>query len=530
MNDKKLAIIATDVESLESHKDFINSLLIEGIDLSFLIPSSMKNSIKIDAKYYFIEDLSKKIPYYLEFNCNSKNHYFSFLIYEALNNINEAFNAVVFISNAVDAVIPLQAKKSLGKFQNTNLVVLNQACNADMEFEALQREISLKEFVINNSLAELFIDKEEHFISYKELKEPPKLSVIIPFYNTGKYIEETLLSIEQNNYPNLEIIIIDDGSTDSYSLEILTKLDSSGKYIILHQGNKGPASARNLGISNATGKYIFLFDSDDTISSDFIEKSVDCLINNPEYSYVNTNHNIVTEDDQAFLHYQIIYTDHPSTIALGDFLFHGVFKKSVFNNINFDETLIRHEDWDFCLNLTKNGHKGLIIPEFLYNYRKRWNSLMNTFSSEDREKYRKYVFEKHRDFFDKLSINIMKIKPWTFDIDKIFNNADFKQKVTEFIIENKGKKICFYGAGQIAVKFLELYDLSELDILGFIDGNPAKKGQKLGNYEIYSIEDLEELSPDILVLTVAQKHFVIPYIENIKTRNNLNYQLIYDLF
>ncbi len=101
---------------------------------------------------------------------------------------------------------------------------------------------------------------------------PLEISVIIPIYNVEKYLARCLDSIINQTFQNLEIICIDDGSTDN-SLTIAEEYANKDKRIsIIHQENKGPSVARNIGMKIAKGKYISFIDSDDWIDLDFFEK------------------------------------------------------------------------------------------------------------------------------------------------------------------------------------------------------------------------------------------------------------------
>ncbi len=101
-----------------------------------------------------------------------------------------------------------------------------------------------------------------------------KVSVIIPVYNSEQYVEQCVLSVVQQTYPNLQILIIDDGSTD-HSLDICQRLGERDSRIqIFCQENKGVSSARNKGIDQAEGDYLFFLDSDDSIHPLLIEEGV----------------------------------------------------------------------------------------------------------------------------------------------------------------------------------------------------------------------------------------------------------------
>ena len=111
-------------------------------------------------------------------------------------------------------------------------------------------------------------------------------------------------------------------------------------------------------------------------------------------------------------------------------------------------------------------------------------------------------------------------------------NLNFKtqKKVTNLITGNKGKKICLYGAGSFAEKFLKNFDLSELNILGIIDKDEKKRGTEICGYKIYSVDDLQTLNPEVLVLTVLEKDYCLPFIEKLKNDKNYNFKIIDNLF
>ena len=98
------------------------------------------------------------------------------------------------------------------------------------------------------------------------------LSIIVPVYNSKKYLTRCVESITNQSYLNIEIILIDDGSTDG-SAELCDELEKRDRRIrVFHQKNSGPGAARNLGLLNATGSYITFVDSDDCVESDGYNK------------------------------------------------------------------------------------------------------------------------------------------------------------------------------------------------------------------------------------------------------------------
>lgn len=127
------------------------------------------------------------------------------------------------------------------------------------------------------------------------------VSIITPTYNCGAFIAQTIKSVQAQTYPNWEMIIVDDCSTDSTKLIVdrFAKEDSRIKYICLER-NSGASVARNMALKNATGKWIAFLDSDDLWTPDKLQKQIDfmtenhCSFSYHEYSEVNENGEIIS--------------------------------------------------------------------------------------------------------------------------------------------------------------------------------------------------------------------------------------------
>lgn len=108
----------------------------------------------------------------------------------------------------------------------------------------------------------------------------PLVSVIIPAYNAGKHIDQTIHSVLSQTYSHLEIIIVNDGSTDN-TAEILQKYQSDNRFKVVHQPNAGCSAAKNTGLAQVTGEYIQYLDADDLLSADKIQEQVEALEGKP---------------------------------------------------------------------------------------------------------------------------------------------------------------------------------------------------------------------------------------------------------
>lgn len=218
-----------------------------------------------------------------------------------------------------------------------------------------------------------------------ELKYDFKVSVIVPVYNVEKYLKECLDSVANQSLENIEIICIDDCSPDN-SIKIIKdymKKDNRIK-VISHKSNLGLGGARNTGIENAKGEYIFFLDSDDKIDSKTLEK----LYNTAK----EQNANVVCCDIEMF------YDDgtkkafknskkriygwnklKPKNFeTLNRIAWNKLYNNEIFKNkeIRFTNHLI-HEDIEFYWKCFLNYPKAFVIKEKLYFYRQRENSIMS---------------------------------------------------------------------------------------------------------------------------------------------------------
>lgn len=198
----------------------------------------------------------------------------------------------------------------------------------------------------------------------------PKISIITPSYNQGKYIEETILSILNQNYPNLEYIIIDGGSTDN-SVEIIKKYEQHLAYWVSEK-DKGQSDAINKGFRRATGEIVCWLNSDDILITDALNKVVRCFTENKELDLVNghlllidenskisSNHFILKQKDW-YAKRGIYYVSQPSMF----------WKRKIFNTVG----LLRDDfhasmDREFLIRIFKNNFKIGHIEKILAGFR-----------------------------------------------------------------------------------------------------------------------------------------------------------------
>lgn len=222
----------------------------------------------------------------------------------------------------------------------------------------------------------------------------PLIGVIVPVYNVENYIERCIKSIISQTYYNLEIILVDDGSTDT-SGEICEQYAKKDRRIrVVHKGNGGLSEARNLGIQTTSAEYITFIDADDYVCSVFIQRLVEIFFsNNADIAICGYKHGMKEKFPGEKINYVIIQTctsremlenwhgkyKHIETIACNK-----IYKKSLFvdNNIYYPVGYSNFEDVQTTHLLFERARKIVITNERLYYYYKRRGSIMNTVSEK----------------------------------------------------------------------------------------------------------------------------------------------------
>lgn len=194
-----------------------------------------------------------------------------------------------------------------------------------------------------------------------------RVSVIMPCYNDGAYIMEAIQSVQEQTYPNIELIVIDDGSDDQTTINILKNLKSDG-IKVLHTKHLRPAGARNAGIEASTGKYIMPVDSDDRIERDYIEKAVQAMKDDPRRGVVYCHADLFGERSGPW---ELPEYSLDSMLLDNVVFVTALFKKEDWVTVGGFRTNMEHgmEDYDFWLSILELGRDIYQLPEVLFHYR-----------------------------------------------------------------------------------------------------------------------------------------------------------------
>lgn len=225
------------------------------------------------------------------------------------------------------------------------------------------------------------------------MNSSPLVSVIIPCYNQGQYLDEAVKSVLAQTYAPIEIIVINDGSTDQETVRLLQTYEQPHLKLI-HTENRGVAAARNTGVQQATGEYILPLDADDRLAPLFLEKTVPVLNTSPQvgivYSQAERFGNQTGLIDLPPYHF-------PS-ILLGNMIFStGLYRRTDWEQAGgYNENMIwGWEDYDFWLSLIELGRDVVQIPEVLFSYRQVVNSKSQQMTREYWVKSYTQLFKNH---------------------------------------------------------------------------------------------------------------------------------------
>jgi glycosyltransferase involved in cell wall biosynthesis len=228
-----------------------------------------------------------------------------------------------------------------------------------------------------------------------------RVSVVIPCYNAGDYLEEAVQSALAQTYRDLEVIVVDDGSTDERTKEILAAR-SWPRTTVIRQPNGGPSAARNRAVMEASGEFILPLDADDIIDQTYVEKAVAILQALPDVGIVYCKANKFGVEQGAW---QLPgYT--LNELVIDNVIFcTSLYRKEDWSRVGgYNETL-RHgmEDYEFWIKLVHLGREVFQIDEPLFFYRIQKASRTTGFMASNATVVSTYaeIFRANQDFFAK---------------------------------------------------------------------------------------------------------------------------------
>ncbi|MCY6959580.1 glycosyltransferase [Clostridium brassicae] len=263
------------------------------------------------------------------------------------------------------------------------------------------------------------------------------VTIIIPTFNSKKYIIQAVESVLDQTYKDIEVIVVDDGSTDG-TCEKLEKYRDEIKYY--YKENGGVASARNFGILKAKGDYICFLDADDIYEKDKLKEQVRFLQDNPQIdvvyndiqvedeklNYINTlKSEGVYNDREDFLSMMLIRQIIPGPASI---MFR---RRCIEDGLKYNEEYTNAEDYDFTLRLAEKFNFAY-IPKSLYVYRRHQNNLTNNHKKQ---------FDNEIEIIKKIGIEKIKNIVWQSSFDELEKKQLFSKILIKIREWQKAKEV-----------------------------------------------------------------------------------------
>lgn len=359
------------------------------------------------------------------------------------------------------------------------------------------------------------------------------ISIVVPIYNAEPYLQKCIESIINQTYTNLQIILVDDGSTDGSGAICDEYMEKDNRIQVIHKENGGPASARESGLALANGDYVGFVDGDDYIDKEFYETLLDDIIEN-KVDFVHMGY-IYEENGTISIRYDFESKQYELSREISVYLIgEGLLLKKVMNfcygvvcNL-FERKFIQKchemvpkeqflgEDLTCLCICLLEGKSMYMHKAALYHYVKRDGSLTQTNKNSGiygiDEKIKLYmvlkkvfltygVFEALKPYLGgfllKTMIGLLKSSP---------QYGDFMSKYYFGDLEHiKGKRIVIYGAGKVGQDYYaQLRKYTFCQVVGWIDKNCDL--YHFDYTEVISPEQLKNLSYDIILISVMYEN------------------------
>ena len=208
------------------------------------------------------------------------------------------------------------------------------------------------------------------------------VSIIVPIYNVENYLDDCLISISKQSFKNIEIILVNDGSTDQSERIALNYINKDNRFKLYYKDNGGLSSARNFGLNKITGDYICFIDADDFISENFVSEFISVFTTTPADIVVCGRYNIYNDNLKAVFDSDIInnWSGREALINMMSWkkvdgsVCDKMFKSSDFNNLRFKHGVIS-EDLPITAQIFANSNLVIHTGKPNYYYRQRDGSI-----------------------------------------------------------------------------------------------------------------------------------------------------------
>jgi len=359
--------------------------------------------------------------------------------------------------------------------------------------------------------------------------EAPLVSVIVPIYNVAIYLHQCVNSILEQSYKNIEIILVNDGSTDDGRIICESFAKKDDRVRVIHQKNKGLVSARKLGLANTSGDYIFNLDGDDwldpecigTLVNHAVLDDVDIVISGYYREFVGlevlisprvpaklyNREGIVNE-----IFPKMIFDCNVNTHGISTFSWGKLFKRKLIlqHQLDVPEGITVGEDSVVTYPCIGNAKNLMVIDKPLYFYRQRTKSMLKSTSSSGNE-----VARVHRmcDFLQNKMKNIeydfnsqialYKLTLLAIRTGALFDGKEPPDWLFPLYLDFKVQKIALYSSGAFGQQMWQRFNEQELTFCGWFDEDHFES--KLWGVDVSPISELPNIAPDVVIVASFDK-------------------------
>lgn len=221
------------------------------------------------------------------------------------------------------------------------------------------------------------------------------VSFIIPYFNAGTTIQETIGSIFNQSYSNFDVWLINDGSTDQISIDKLKEFEGNAKIHLLHQENAGPSVARNKAIQLSAAEFIVPLDADDLVEATAISECVSIATSDKDLGVIYGNLHFFGESNELKIQ-QVFAIERQ--VLWNQIAVCCLIRKEVFNSVGYyDEHLSKLglEDWEFWLRVGQSPWKFSKIEQVHFRIRVVGSSRTFEVANKNLDEIKNYVYKKH---------------------------------------------------------------------------------------------------------------------------------------
>jgi len=230
----------------------------------------------------------------------------------------------------------------------------------------------------------------------KAKADTPVVSVVITNYNQSRYLRESITSVKEQSYKQLDLIVVDDGSTLAMDRSLFDNWPFPD--IRLHrQTNQGVSTARNRGAARAQGDFLLFLDADDRLRPEFIERTLDLIQTDDHLGWVGTGVRFFGAMNRDCLHdidpLELLFAN-PYTVSC-------LMRKAAYEQAGgFKALQAGLEDWDFWLTLRELGWRDAMVPEILFEYRKHFSASRTDHANEEADALASLLVNTHRALYE----------------------------------------------------------------------------------------------------------------------------------